>query len=179
LSISGAILIGLGHPAAEPKGCRARSVKLFLAHAGRCIVVLSIASRAISRDSAAECCNFLPRNSTDASGFPQRAVGRGWILRKHVWQIVLPVLRLHLSHLGFPPAQIGVLISTLSATMGVVELLAGMIVAVLGRRWTMIAGFEVNAICLIVAALSHWRAMQIPRGRLVSRERGRWLDAGP
>lgn len=67
------------------------------------------------------------------------------------WQIVLPVLPLHLSHLGYSAAQIGMLVSVLSVTMAIVELQAGPIVSVLGRRWTLVTGFSANAACLVFA----------------------------
>jgi len=70
------------------------------------------------------------------------------------WQIVLPVLPLHLSHLGYSAAQIGILVSVLSVTMAIVELQAGPIVSVLGRRWTLVGGFSANAACLVFAGMA-------------------------
>ena len=68
------------------------------------------------------------------------------------WQVVVPVLPLHLSHIGYTVAQIGVLISMISLAMGTVELLAGPIAAALGRRGALIAGFSANAVALLLAA---------------------------
>src|SRR6516225_8627093 len=61
------------------------------------------------------------------------------------WQVVVPVLPLHLSHIGYTVAQIGVLISMISLAMGIVELQAGLIAAAVGRRGALIAGFSANA----------------------------------
>ena len=67
------------------------------------------------------------------------------------WQVVVPVLPLHLSHIGYTTAQIGVLISLISLAMGIVELQAGLIAAAVGRRGALIAGFLANAVGLVVA----------------------------
>ena len=87
---------------------------------------------------------------------------RPWILRSVMlgavgfcsnvsWQVMLPVLPLHLSHIGYNIAQIGVLISMISLAMGTVELLAGPIAAALGRRGALITGFLANAVGLLLA----------------------------
>ena len=67
------------------------------------------------------------------------------------WQVVVPVLPLHLSHIGYTTAQIGVLISLISLAMGIVELQAGLIAAAVGRRGALIAGFSANAVGLVLA----------------------------
>ncbi len=67
------------------------------------------------------------------------------------WQVVVPVLPLHLSHIGYTIAQIGVLIGVISLAMGTVELLAGPIAAAVGRRGALIAGFSANAAGLLMA----------------------------
>jgi predicted MFS family arabinose efflux permease len=67
------------------------------------------------------------------------------------WQVVVPVLPLHLSNIGYTTAQIGVLISLISLAMGIVELQAGLIAAAIGRRWALIAGFSANAVGLVLA----------------------------
>jgi MFS family permease len=74
------------------------------------------------------------------------------------WQIVLPVLPIHLSHIGYTPAQIGVLMSVLGATMGAVELQAGPVVTALGRRRTLTGGYAANALCLVLAGASRTTA---------------------
>jgi len=70
------------------------------------------------------------------------------------WQLVLPVLPLHLAHIGYSPAQIGLLISVLSLVMGTVELQAGFIASAVGRRAALVTGFSMNAICLVLASLA-------------------------
>jgi MFS family permease len=72
---------------------------------------------------------------------------------------VLPILPLHLSHLGYSIAEIGVLISSLSLTMGAIELYAGPIVGVFGRRWTLIGGYSANAVCLVLAGMARTTGM--------------------
>jgi predicted MFS family arabinose efflux permease len=56
------------------------------------------------------------------------------------WQVVVPVLPLHLAKIGYTPSQVGVLVSLLSLAMALVELQAGRIVAAVGRRRTLVAG---------------------------------------
>jgi predicted MFS family arabinose efflux permease len=70
------------------------------------------------------------------------------------WQLVLPVLPLHLAHIGYSPAQIGFLISGMSLVMGTVELQAGFIASAVGRRAALVTGFTTNAICLVLASLA-------------------------
>jgi DHA1 family solute carrier family 18 vesicular amine transporter 1/2 len=68
------------------------------------------------------------------------------------WQVVVPVLPLHLSKIGYSPSQIGTLISLLSLAMGLVELQVGRIVAVFGRRQTLLGGLLANAVCMVLVA---------------------------
>jgi len=68
------------------------------------------------------------------------------------WQLVLPVLPLHLARLGYTTAQIGFLISILSLVMGTVELQAGFVARAVGRRAALVTGFSANAICLVLAS---------------------------
>ena len=68
------------------------------------------------------------------------------------WQLVLPVLPLHLARLGYTTAQIGFLISILSLVMGTVELQAGFVARAVGRRVALVTGFSANAICLVLAS---------------------------
>jgi MFS family permease len=68
------------------------------------------------------------------------------------WQVVVPVLPLHLAKVGYTPAQVGVLVSVLSLAMGLVEMNVGRIVAVFGRRKTLAGGLAAQAACLVVVA---------------------------
>jgi MFS family permease len=75
------------------------------------------------------------------------------------WQIVLPILPVHLARLRYTEAQIGLLVSTLSLTMGALELVSGRIAGTLGTRRTLAAGFLANAACLVVAGAVRSPAM--------------------
>jgi MFS family permease len=68
------------------------------------------------------------------------------------WQVVVPVLPLHLAKIGYTPFQVGVLVSLLSLAMGLVEMQVGRIVAAVGRRRTLVAGLAANAACMVVVA---------------------------
>ncbi len=68
------------------------------------------------------------------------------------WQVVVPVLPLHLATIGYSPSQVGVLVSLLSLGMGLVEMQVGRIVAAVGRRRTLVAGLAANAVCMVVVA---------------------------
>jgi len=70
------------------------------------------------------------------------------------WQLVLPVLPLHLARIGYAPAEIGALISVLSLVMGTVELEAGPIATAVGRRAALLAGFSGNAICRVLTSVA-------------------------
>src|SRR2546426_11090274 len=54
-------------------------------------------------------------------------LGAGGFFGAISWQVVLPVLPLHLSKIGYTPSQVGGLISVLSLAMGVVEFYVGRI----------------------------------------------------
>jgi MFS family permease len=56
-------------------------------------------------------------------------------------------------------AEIGILISSLSLTMGVIELYAGPIVGAFGRRWALIGGYSANAVCLALAGMARTTGM--------------------
>jgi len=75
------------------------------------------------------------------------------------WQVVLPILSLYLAHLGFSLTGIGLVVGVFSLSMGLVELQASVIAAALGRRWSLLGGCAVNALCLSAAALGHTRAL--------------------
>src|SRR5262245_30865816 len=80
-------------------------------------------------------------------------LGAGGFFGAISWQVVTPVLPLHLSKIGYTASQVGVLISILSLAMGLVEMQAGWIVGAFGRRQTLVAGLVVNAACMILVAL--------------------------
>jgi MFS family permease len=75
------------------------------------------------------------------------------------WQVVQPILPLHLSHMGFDVSQIGFVVGTFSLTMGLVELQAGAIAAAVGRRTALLGAFAANAVCLAAAGLGHLRGL--------------------
>jgi len=87
------------------------------------------------------------------------ALGAAGFCASISWQIVTPVLPLRLAHLGYSPAQIGLLVGIFSLTMGLVELQAGVIAAAIGRRWAILAGYAANALCLTVAATAPARVV--------------------
>ncbi len=68
------------------------------------------------------------------------------------WQVVVPVLPLHLVKVGYTPSQVGVLVSLLSLAMGLVEMQVGRIVAAFGRRKTIAGGLAAHAACMVVVA---------------------------
>ncbi len=68
------------------------------------------------------------------------------------WQVVVPVLPLHLAKIGYTPSQVGVLVGLLSLAMGVVEMQVGRIVATFGRRKTLVGGLAAHAACMVVVA---------------------------
>ena len=81
-------------------------------------------------------------------------LGAGGFFGAISWQVVIPVLPLHLSKIGYTASQVGVLISILSLAMGLVEMQAGWIVGAFGRRQTLIGGLVVNAACMVLVALA-------------------------
>jgi len=70
------------------------------------------------------------------------------------WQVVLPVLPVYLSRIGYSAAQIGTLVSLLSLAMGSVELEVGRIAGVFGHRWTLVSGLVANAAAMIWIVLT-------------------------
>jgi len=78
--------------------------------------------------------------------------GAAGLLTAISWQVVIPVLPLHLARIGYSAAQIGLLASLLSLAMGLVELEVGRIAAVFGRRWTLLGGLALHGIALLWAA---------------------------
>ena len=81
-------------------------------------------------------------------------LGAGGFFGAISWQVVIPVLPLHLSKIGYTASQVGVLISILSLAMGLVEMQAGWIVGAFGRRQTLVGGLVVNAACMVLVALA-------------------------
>ena len=77
--------------------------------------------------------------------------GAAGLLTAISWQVVIPVLPLHLARIGYSAAEIGLLASLLSLAMGAVELEVGRIAAVLGRRRTLLAGLALHGIALLWA----------------------------
>lgn len=86
-------------------------------------------------------------------------LGAGGFLAAISWQVVIPVLPLHLSKIGYTPAQIGFLVSLLSLTMGLVEMQVGHIVWMFGRRKTLIGGLTASAVCMVFVAHARVAAM--------------------
>lgn len=78
--------------------------------------------------------------------------GAAGLLTAISWQVVIPVLPLHLSRIGYSAAQIGFLVSLLSLAMGLVELEVGRIAAALGRRQALMGGLALHAAALMWAA---------------------------
>lgn len=79
-------------------------------------------------------------------------LGAGGFLAGISWQVVVPVLPLHLSKIGFTPSQVGTLISLLSLAMGLVEMHVGRIVWLFGRRMTLVGGLAANVVFMIFVA---------------------------
>lgn len=78
--------------------------------------------------------------------------GAAGLLTAISWQVVIPVLPLHLARIGYSAAEIGLLASLLSLAMGTVELEVGRIAAVLGRRRTLLGGLALHGVALLWAA---------------------------
>jgi len=89
---------------------------------------------------------------------PSLALGAAGFCASISWQIVVPILSLHLAHLGFSFAEIGVVVGVFSLSMGLVELQAGVIAAAVGRRRQLLGAFAANALCLAAAAAGQSRA---------------------
>jgi MFS family permease len=75
-------------------------------------------------------------------------LGAGGFAASISWQMVLPILPLRLSHLGYDLAQVGFLVSIFSLTMGIFELQTGLVVRKFGSRRTLIGGCLFNSFCL-------------------------------
>ncbi len=76
------------------------------------------------------------------------------------WQVVIPFLPLHLSRIGFAASAIGILASLINLAMAIVELEVGRVVGVVGRRWTLVAGFLLNAAATVwLAQMQTWPAV--------------------
>ncbi|HEV2280878.1 MAG TPA: MFS transporter [bacterium] len=90
---------------------------------------------------------------------PSLVLGGAGFCASASWQVVVPILSLHLAHLGFSLAEIGLVVGVFSLTMGLVELQAGVIAAAIGRRWQLLGAFGANALCLGVAAIGHARPL--------------------
>ena len=86
-------------------------------------------------------------------------LGAGGFFGAISWQVVLPVLPLHLSKIGYTPSQVGALVSLLSLAMGLVELHVGHIVGAFGRRGTLLGGLAANAACMVFLAQARAAAM--------------------
>src|SRR5438132_13493824 len=76
-------------------------------------------------------------------------LGAGGFFGAISWQVVPPVLPLHLAKIGYTPSQVGALVSLLSLAMGLVELHVGHIVGAFGRRGTLLGGLAANAACMV------------------------------
>ncbi len=104
---------------------------------------------------------FEKRSSDVASPRPRHAIPRSLLLGAAgflagiSWQVMVPVLPLHLATIGYTPSQVGMLVSLLSLAMGLVEMQVGRIVAAIGRRRTLVAGLAANAACMVVVAQAH------------------------
>lgn len=78
--------------------------------------------------------------------------GAGGLLTAICWQVVVPILPVHLQRIGYSAAAIGFLVSLLSLAMGLVELDVGRISALLGRRQTLVGGLILHAAALVWVA---------------------------
>ncbi|HEV2440663.1 MAG TPA: MFS transporter [bacterium] len=90
---------------------------------------------------------------------PSLTLGAAGFCASMSWQVVAPILSLHLAHLGFSFAEIGIVVGVFSLSMGVVELQAGVIAAAVGRRRQLLGAFAANALCLAVTAAGQARAL--------------------
>jgi MFS family permease len=68
------------------------------------------------------------------------------------WQVVLPVLPVHLSRIGYSATQVGLLVSFLSLAMGIVELEVGRLTQIFGRRLAVCGGLLAHAAAMVVMA---------------------------
>jgi MFS family permease len=68
------------------------------------------------------------------------------------WQVVLPILPIHLSRIGFSNAQVGFLVSFLSLAMGIVELEVGRLTQIFGSRRAVCAGLLAHAAAMVAMA---------------------------
>src|SRR5690348_4273808 len=90
---------------------------------------------------------------------PSLTLGAAGFCASMSWQVVVPILSLHLAHIGFGIAEIGVVVGTFSLSMGLVELQAGVIAAAIGRRRQLLGALVANALCLGAAAAGEARAL--------------------
>jgi MFS transporter, DHA1 family, multidrug resistance protein len=88
---------------------------------------------------------------------PSLLLGAAGFCSNMSWQVILPILSLHLAHLGFDVSQVGLVVGLFSLTMGVVELQAGVIAAAVGRRTALLGALAAHAVCLSIAGLGHAR----------------------
>lgn len=93
-----------------------------------------------------------PAAASRASNVRLGLFGAAGLLTAISWQVVIPVLPLHLARIGYSAAEIGLLAGLLSLAMGVVELEVGRIAAVLGRRRTLLGGLALHGVALLWAA---------------------------
>ena len=70
------------------------------------------------------------------------------------WQVVVPVLPVHLSRIGFSNPQIGLLVSLFSLAMGIGEFEFGRAAAIFGQRWTLLGGLILFAMTMVWLALA-------------------------
>ncbi len=103
---------------------------------------------------------------TDSANLRVALLGVAGFLVAISWQVTLPVLPLHLSRIGFSAAQIGVLVSLLSLTMGIVELEVGRITEMFGARWTLLGGLVANTGAMVWLVLA--RAWGLVGGALAA-----------
>ena len=86
-------------------------------------------------------------------------IGVAGFLTAISWQVVIPVLPLHLSKIGYTAAEVGTLVSLLSLAMGLVEMQVGRLVGAFGRRNTLLGGLVANAACMVLVAHARMIAM--------------------
>ena len=90
---------------------------------------------------------------------PSLLLGAAGFCTNMSWQVILPILPLHLAHLGFDVSQVGLVVGVFSLTMGVVELQAGVIAVAVGRRAALLGALAAHAVCLGVGGWGHARGL--------------------
>lgn len=90
---------------------------------------------------------------------PSLVLGAAGFCTSISWQLVVPVLPLYLTQLGYSAAAVGVLAGLFSVTMAVTELQAGALAAAIGRRGTLLAGYVANFFCLTLVAAAQARPL--------------------